>query len=451
MTLWHIAWNYLWNRKLTTGLTILSVALGVGLITAVLILRDETERRFVEEGQAFDVVVGAEGSTQQLVLSTVYFIGQPAGVIPHEIYLDLQKDEDVEKAFPIGLGDSFRGFRIVGTSADMLSYEWINLITGEPRNTFKLVEDGKSRYFDKPFEAVLGSAVAQQTGLQVGDQFASTHGLMEVQGVEEHADTPYTVVGILRASGTPNDRAIFCDIQSIWNAHEHEYGTTSLTGADPLPAALPETPTNAPGEVHEGEIHEGEEHEGEEHEHHDLQVSSVVLILKSPGLRFQFMPRIAEQYPDVVAAIPIDEIQKLYRELLGTARQVLLAIGYLVVVISSISILIGLYLSIVQRKRDLAVMRALGAAAGEIFGAVLIEAFWVTLLGIGAGWFVGTGLTYGLGAYLSERYGFAITAFRPSPDMVSAYSAVLLMGMVAGIVPAWQAYRTDIARDLSDV
>ena len=96
-------------------------------------------------------------------------------------------------------------------------------------------------------------------------------------------------------------------------------------------------------------------------------------------------------------------------------------------------------------------MRALGAGAGEIFGAVLIEAFWVTLLGIAAGWLVGTGMTYGLGAYLTERYGFSITAFRPSPDMVSAYSAVLLMGMVAGIVPGWQAYRTDIARDLSDV
>ncbi|MCC6699066.1 MAG: ABC transporter permease [Candidatus Hydrogenedentes bacterium] len=441
MTLWHIAWNYLWNRKLTTGLTILSVALGVGLITAVLILRDETERRFVEEGQAFDVAVGAEGSTQQLVLSTVYFIGQPAGNIPYEIYEQLQKDEDVERAFPIGLGDSFRGFRLVGTSADMLKYDWVNRITGEPRNTFRLREDGKSRHFEKPFEAVLGSAVAQQSGLQVGDTFVSTHGLMHIEGAEAHEDMPYTVVGILRPSGTPNDRAIFCDLASIWHVHEHEYGTASLTGAD----------TGTEADVDEHAAEEGEDHAEEHHEHHDREVTSVLLVLKSPGLRFQFMPRIAERYPDVIAAIPVDEIQKLYRELLGTARQVLLAIGYLVVVISSISILIGLYLSIIQRKRDLAIMRALGAAAGEIFGAVLIEAFWVTLLGIGAGWFVGTGLTYGLGAYLSERYGFAITAFRPSPDMVSAYSAVLLMGMVAGIVPAWQAYRTDIARDLSDV
>ncbi|HQL93826.1 MAG TPA: FtsX-like permease family protein, partial [Candidatus Hydrogenedentes bacterium] len=157
-----------------------------------------------------------------------------------------------------------------------------------------------------------------------------------------------------------------------------------------------------------------------------------------------------KQY-NAMAAVPVNEIQKLYEQLLGTAKAVLLAIGYLVVVISSMSILIGLYMSILQRRRDLAVMRALGATRGEIFGAVLIEAFWVTVLGIGVGWILGAVVCYGLGMYLVAKLGFHVSAVALGPDLVTAYSAVLLMGLVAGILPAWQAYRTDIARDLAEL
>jgi putative ABC transport system permease protein len=435
MTIWHIAWNYLWNRKLTTILTIVSVSLGVGLITAVLLLRDETERRFVEEGQAFDVAIGAKGSTQQLVLSTVYFIGQPAGNISYSSFEQVKNDPDVEAAFPIAMGDSYRGYRIVGTSLDLFQHDWTNRITGEPRNTYMLQEGG--RYFEKPLEAVIGSEVAKTANLGVGSTFVSTHGLTEMEMAETHEDLPYTVVGIMQPSGTPNDRVIFCSLDSIWNVHEHEYGTSSLTGAAGVSALAADADAD-----------HGDEDETAHHEEEEREVTAVLVILGSPGMRFEFIRRVLSDFPNVVAANPVTEVQNLYNQLLGTARQVLLAIGYLVVVISSISILIGLYLSIIQRKRDLAIMRALGAAAGEIMGAVLIEAFWVTLLGIASGWVVGTGLTYVLSGYLTERFGFAISVFRPSPDMVSAYSAVLLMGMIAGIVPAFQAYRTDVARDL---
>lgn len=453
MTIWHIAWNYLWNRKLTTILTIVSVALGVGLITAVLLLRDETERRFVEEGQAFDVAIGAKGSTQQLVLSTVYFIGQPAGNISYESYVQVKNDPQVEAAFPIAMGDSFQGYRIVGTTVELFQHDWTNRVTGEPRDTYQLAD---GRYFEESLEAVIGSEVAASAGLSVGDTFVSTHGLTQFEGVEAHGDTPYTVVGVMKPSGTPNDRVIFCSLDSIWHVHEHEYGTPSLTGGvsvTELASGAVAEATHAEDEAHEAEHgHEEAEHahEDEDHEHHDKEVTSVLVVLESPAMRFEFIRRVLTDFPNVVAANPVQEIQDLYNQLLGTARQVLLAIGYLVVIISSISILIGLYLSIIQRKRDLAIMRALGAAAGEIMGAVLIEAFWVTLLGIASGWVVGTGLTYVLSGYLTERFGFAISVFRPSPDMVSAYSAVLLMGMFAGIVPAFQAYRTDIARDLAE-
>ncbi|MDZ4859701.1 MAG: ABC transporter permease [Candidatus Hydrogenedentes bacterium] len=451
MTLWHIAWNYLWNRKLTTFLTIVSVALGVALITSVLLLHYETEKRFVEEGQSFDVAVGAKGSTQQLVLSTVYFIGQPTGTIQYSDFERLQKEEEVLAAFPINMGDSYQGFRIVGTTREMLEFNWVNRVTEERRGTFDI---DQGDYFAKPLEAVIGAAVAIESQLRIGDEFASMHGFADMGFSEHHDAKPYKVVGILKASATPNDRAIFVDYNSIYEVHDDEYGTPSLSGAESAPGAnykSGEEHSEVGEHAEEADHAAGEGHADEEHGHAHKQLTAALLVLESPAQRFEFKQRIINDYPNAVAAVPIDEIQQLYNQLLGTARQVMVYIGFLVMVISSISILIGLYLSIIQRKRDLAIMRALGATSGEIVGSVLIEAFWVTLLGILAGYASGLALTWGIGSFLASKIGFEVSVFRPTADMISAYSAILIMGMIAGILPAWQAYRTDIARDLAEL
>jgi putative ABC transport system permease protein len=415
MSLWHIAWSYLWNRKLTTALTILSVALGVGLISAVLTLREETQRRFEDEGQAFDIVIGAKGNPLQLVLSSVYFLDMPTGNVDMGVFEELKKHEDVVAAFPLGMGDTFKGYRITGTTIDLMHFTW-----GE-RTPYALAE---GNYFEKPYDAVIGASVAQDTGLKLGSTFVGTHGFIAAATAEVHEDKPYTVVGILERSGSPNDRAIFCDIESVWNAHDH-------------------------GHESDDENEGTGEHTGDEH-HQGKEITAALIKLASPAIRFEFKQMVNRNY-NAMAAIPIQEIQKLYEQLLGTAKLVLLAIGYLVVAISSLSILIGLYMAILQRKRDLAVMRALGATRGEIFGAVIIEAFWVTLLGIGSGWLVGTLICLGLNSYLVATIGFHVSTVQFSADLVSAYSAVLLMGLVAGILPAWQAYRTDIARDLAEL
>ena len=418
MSLWHIAWSYLWNRKLTTGLTILSVALGVGLISAVLTLRDETQRRFEEEGQAFDVVIGAKGNPLQLVLSTVYFLDAPTGNIDMHVFESLKAHEDVVAAFPVGMGDSYQGFRIVGVTRDLMDFSW-----GE-RKPYAL---SQGRYFQAPFEAVIGVNVSEETGLKVGDTFTGMHGFVSSPTAEIHEDHPYTVVGIIERSGSPNDRAIFCDLQSVWDAHSH-------------------------GQEDHDHEHCAEHEHPHEHagKHEEREITAALFKLASPALRFEFKELVNRKYT-AMAAIPIQEIQKLYEQLLGTAKLVLLAIGYLVVAISALSILIGLYMAILQRRRDLAIMRALGATRGEIFGAVIIEAFWVTLLGIFAGWFLGTSVCLALNQYLVAAIGFRVPPVRISADLVSAYSAVLLMGLFAGILPAWQAYRTNVAKDLAEL
>lgn len=407
MSLWHIAWSYLWNRKLTTALTVVSVALGVGLISAVLTLRDETQRRFEEEGQSFDIVIGAKGNPLQLVLSTVYFLDAPTGNVDMEIYESLKGNEDITGLFPIGMGDSYSGFRIVGVTRDLMDF------SPGGRTLYALAS---GRYFEAPFEAVIGANVAEETNLKLGDHFVGMHGIIASSMAEVHENHPYTVVGIMEHSGSPNDRAIFCDLQSVWDAHSHG--------------------------------HEG--NDASEHHHPEREVTAILVKLATPAIRSEFKNTI-NRTSNAMAAIPIQVIQKLYEQLLGTAKLVLLAIGYLVIAISSLSILIGLYMAILQRKRDLAIMRALGATRGEIFGAVIIEAFWVTLLGIGAGWIMGTVVCMTLDHYLVTQIGFHVPPVRISADLVAAYSAVLLMGLIAGILPAWQAYRTNVARDLAEL
>jgi putative ABC transport system permease protein len=413
MSLWHIAWRYLWDKKLTTALTILSVALAVGLISTVLTLRDETKKRFEEEQLVYDAVVGPSGSPLQLVLNAVYYLDQPTGIIPYSIYEEIKAHENVTYAFPIALGDNYKEFRIVGTEPELFDFPWENPSTGELRYPFKLAE---GRMFTPgTLEAVLGYLPGRQTGLEVGDTFVGTHG-DTLPGVEDpHAATPYTVVGKLQASGTSNDRAIFVPLDAVWAIHEdHE----------------------------ENEDGETAEHEDEK------EVSAILVDLYAPLQRWSFQREMMDRF-GVSAAAPVDQVLYLYRQILEPAVALLKGIGYIVVVISALSILIGLYLSIIQRKRDLAVMRALGASAPEIFGAVLIEAFLVSVIGIACGWVFGKTASFALAQYISREYGFTISGLSTSFEELQFFAAVAVVGLIAGILPAWQAYRVDIAQDLA--
>lgn len=576
MSLWHIAWNYLWSRKFTTVLTILSVALGVALISAVLTLRDETQRRFEEEQQAYDIVIGANGSPLQLVLSTMYFMDAPVGNIDYAIYeqfngydmrpqratdteivvripggatldqrpvmlrvlnteirrrairadlfnnappdpvvegepvqihavepnilpdrvppegieltirgqgfganpiVTIGGHEDVIGAFPMSMGDTYLGFRIIGTDAKLFHHTWISAFSARERIPFTFAE---GRPFEKSFEAVVGGLAAREAGLTIGSQFYGSHGL----GVGDHEEFPYTVVGILEPAGTPNDRAIFVNLDSVWEVHHDEEDSggeeqefEAALAAEPLEegwwAVTSWEARNKFDKMIE-RLAEGDKftvfdhnipvadvvastRTGEtlidDHDHdleHGKRITAVLVDLNTGGSRFRFKD-IVNRYFNAQAVDPTYQIGRLYNQVLGTVKTVLLAVGYLVVVISSISILIGLYLSILQRRRDLAIMRALGASAPEIFGAVLLEAFWVTILGIGAGWVLGKLVVTAIGTYLGREYGLAVTGFSTSREEWTAFALVALVGLLAGILPAIQAYRTHVARDLASL
>ena len=423
MNLWQIAWGYLWNRKLTTTLTILSVALAVGLISAVLTLRQEVDRRFAEEGQAFDLVVGAEGrGALELVLSCVYFIAAPYETIPYSEYERIKADTDfVQNAFPLTMGDNYLGYRIVGTDPALFDHKWVSTYSGEERRPFTLAE---GRRFEKSMEAVVGAMAARKTGLKVGDTFIGDHGLIELPDEMadlKHSEHPYTVVGILEPSNSPFDRVIYTDTASTWSVHEHFVDEYEVVSA---------------------------EHSGEEHT--DEPRLTAVLVQLHTALDRDTYEKILQDRPNILAAIPVRIVAKFFSQFIEPLKMVLMSVGFLVVIISALSILIGLYMAIIQRKRDLAIMRALGASAAEIFGAVIIEAFWVTVLGIVFGWALGRFATYAVGLLLAEQYGFVISAIGISQAEIRAFASVALVGLLAGILPAWQAYDSDVAHDLAD-
>ena len=171
MSLWKIAWRYLWSRTLVTLLTLTGIALGVALICSVLTLRRESESGLLRESGQFDLVVGAKGSPLQLVLSSIYQLDVPTGNIPYTRYQALKNDKRISRAIPLGLGDNYRGYRIIGTEEEIFT------LTDRKDETRNLYHLASGRFFKDNFEAVIGAQVARRGGLQVGDTLVGTPGL----------------------------------------------------------------------------------------------------------------------------------------------------------------------------------------------------------------------------------------------------------------------------------
>jgi len=415
MSLWRMAWRYLWGRSLVTALTLTGIALSAALICSVLTLRRESEAGFLRESGQYDLVAGAKGSPLQLVLSSVYHLDLPTGNIPYARYQAFLADPRIASAIPLGLGDNYRGYRMVGTDtnlfqlADRLDPQWqlFNLQTG--------------RFFQDDFEAVVGAQVARQTGLKLGDTFVGTHGLVVTPGSSEHKAFPYKVVGLLSPNGV-NDRAIFVTLASVWRIHSQETAVhRKLAGV----VAANDTPLAS-----------------------DREVTAVLLRLKSVGLRL-WMSQEIQKRTESMAAIPVNEMLRLYQQVLAPMQRALLAVAALVVLVSALSITATLYQSAERRRRDLAVLRALGAHPREIFALVVLEAFLLTMLGLAAGWVVGHGALAAAEPYLRDTLGVGVTPWSMDRIEAIALGAVALGGLLAGLLPAVLAYRREPVSDLT--
>lgn len=433
MSLWKIAWRSIQHRALASGLTMLSMTMGVALVVAVLVIYGVIAKSFQRSAQGYDLIVGAEGSSLQLVLNTVYHLSRPVGNIPYDYYMDLAHgrfSEDVEVAIPVCMGGNFKGFRVVGTVPGM--FKDLEYMGGEK---YEFAE-GRNFRAGNFFEAVIGSTVARRTRLKVGDTFRPVHGFDAEQG-EEH--DPFTVVGILAPTGTPNDRALFINIEGFYQVHEEEHHAAEN------------------GEVHdEG----GAEHDHAHEEHPDeaaeddptlyRKVTAVLVLtdMTRPGSAIA-LPRLINREAGVQAVAPTEVIDELFAGIVGNVQKVLLILAVLIVIVAGIGMLVSIYNSMSDRRHEIAVMRALGARRVTVMMIVLFESI---LLALGGGFFgvvLGHGLTAALAPLILEHTGVMVNAMQFQPNELVLIPGLVLLAIAFGYLPAAVAYRTDVAEALA--
>jgi putative ABC transport system permease protein len=416
-----LVWSYLKARPLNTLINILLLALGIAVITLLLLLNKQLEEKISNNARGIDLVIGAKGSPLQLILCNIFHIDYPTGNISLREAERFAKHRLVKKAIPLALGDSYNSYRIVGTNRDYPALYSAEIAQGE--------------WFAKPLEVTLGSNVAGLSGLKMGDKFASAHGLVE--GGHAHDEHQYVVVGTLKPSNSVIDNLIFTNVESVWQMHEE----------------------------HE---EDEEEHDDGEHEHEEVKVDSSRLSPLIPSIRagdstrqvtsllVQYrsamgavqLPRIVNGESSLQAASPAFETARLF-SILGVGVDILMAFAYVLIVISALSIFIALYNSLKERRYDLAILRSMGASRMRLFFSILLEGGILTVLGSLLGLFMAHGVVWVLAQTLPQISNAGLSGFVFYRQEWIILAASLLMGVTCALLPAVQAYRTDISKVLS--
>ena len=391
MTLAGLSIAYLRSRPLASALNLLLLALGVATITVLLLATEQLESRMGRDARGIDLVAGAKGSPLQLVLSAVFHLDAPTGNIPLAQADALAKNRMVRKAIPLALGDSYKSYRIVGSSHDYPAHYGARVAEG--------------RLWSAPMEATLGAEAAARTKLTVGAKFAGAHGLGE--GGDEHEKEPYQVVGVLAPTGTVLDRLVLTSVESVWEVHEH--------GA----------PANAAREI------------------------TALLIQYASPLAAATLPRMVNSSSALQAASPAYESARLFR-MIGVGVDVMRAFGVVLMLAAGLSVFIALLNALEERRYDLAVMRMLGATPARLMGLMLLEGCVLALAGGIAGIALGHVFTEALGAALRQAQQSAVTGWAWSASEWWLLAASLGVGVVAALIPAWRAYRSDVAPVLAE-
>lgn len=449
MSIFKIVIKNLTQRKLSSFLTMLSVLLGTALIISIVTIREETQRAFDQSATGYELIVGPKGSPVQLTLSTVFHIGFPINNMPFKTYELLKNDKRVKLAIPYILGDNYKNHRIIGTTREIFTeFEYIK---------GKKYELSEGKIFEKEFEAVIGSDVAEKTGLKTGDEFTGSHGIESFEFAEEHSDHNFKVTGVMKKTYTPNDKVIFTSIESVWDIHHY------------APVENKETPESKTKETHNHNHNHDHKHSHNHsektdtnktdtihsHSHNEIPedrktVSAVLINLKSPV----FFDLLRRQINDdkfeginAQAIIPVMEIKLLF-DIIGNINSILLFISYLVVIVAVISILVSIYNTINERKNEIAIMRSLGASRSNIFSIIILEGLIISFIGSVLGFICGHLIVYILSPLISEKTGVYITGLVFNIFELYLVSGTIILGIIVSIIPAIKAYRTDVATNL---
>ena len=412
MNLFRLSFAYLRAQPLTAGLNVVLLALGVATITVLLLVGRQLEDGLSRDARGIDLVLGAKGSPIQIILSSVYHLDVPTGNIPLASALRWEAHPLIAEAIPLALGDSYAGFRIVGTTHAYPQHFGAELARG--------------RLWSRSMEAVLGATVAAERELFPGRQFIGVHGLEG--GTHAHDYAPYTVVGVLEPTGGVLDRLILTSVESVWDIHEMDHDHDHDHGHD------------------EGHAHP-DEHDEATDANADRQITAMLLRFRSP-LAAVTLPRLINSGPDLTAAAPAYETARLLG-FVGIGLATVRGFGVLLIVTAGLGLFIALYTALKTRQWDLAVMRSLGASRAQVMSHVLLEGLILAAAGALLGLLLGHTIAELLGQTLRQAGEMGITGRVFYTEEVALFALMLVVGVLAALLPAWAAYRTDIARTLA--
>jgi putative ABC transport system permease protein len=509
MNLLKLSWNYLADKPFSTLLSTILVALGVSLTSILFLLNKQFQDRLYKNIEGIDLVVSAKGSPLQMILSSVYHIDAPTGNIPLKESFVVTKNPYIEKAIPLALGDSYNGFRIVGTDSQYVAHFGAEVAKG------RLVKDD--------LEVNVGSIAAKKLKLKLGSTFYGSHGLVK-EGGHVHETYAYEVVGILKETNLILDQLILTNVSTVWRMHDehgHDHGAEAHAGHDHGEVDKPDSDEHA-GHDHNAEAHAGHDHgevdkpdsdehaghdhgaeahaghdhgevdkpDSDEHAGHDhgaeahaghdhgnahkhdpapkkskilppiskegKEVTAYLVQYKKDGEGNTSMRAVVEaaqiiedNSENLGCAKPAIQLQRLL-EMTGLGMGFLSALAFIIIIISAFSMFISLYSSLKERRYEMALMRVMGATPSKLFIMIILEGILVAAAGLILGLLISHIGVEIMAADLEETYKYNFSGFIFLIEELYLVLGALFIGFLAAVIPAMQAYEADISETLSN-
>lgn len=415
-----LSWKNLKDKPLNLLLNLVLFALGIGLIVLLLLLNHQLDDQLRKNQAGVNMVIGAKGSPLQLVLSSLYHIDSPTGNISIAKAKPFMRPGHplIKTAIPLALGDSYQGYRIVGTSLEILPFYNATVASG--------------REWAQPYEVVIGSAVARNLGLQPGAHFQSSHGFVMDDNLIHDDAGAFTVAGILGPTGSVIDQLILTSPQSVWAVHEDHQMDAE------------------PDSLHDHHDHEPQTAEKPLYEYEDQEITSLLIQFKNTNAQTLSLPRNINENTDLMAANPAYELDRLFT-LMGSGEQTLRAIAVVILIVSALSIFISLYASLKERRYELALMRVMGASRSTLTLLVILEGLLLASIGFVFGLALGHAGMELLSGFLEKSYRYPFTGWIWLPEVeLRLFAGALVIGFVAALIPSVRAWFTDISGTLSE-
>lgn len=413
-----LAFKSLRNRAFSTSLTVVSIALSVALLLSVEKAKRAAEDGFTQTISKTDLIVGARSGPLQLVLYTVFNLGSATHNISYETFQQISQHPAIAWTIPYSLGDGHRGFRVVGTNEDFFKHYHYR---GDRK-----IEFSSGAAFKDLWDVVIGAEVARKLGYKVGDKIVVAHGVTKGEGLLNHDDKPFVVSGVLQKTGTPLDRSLYIGLEGMEALH-----------IDWQNGAMP----TANQVISQDSISK-----------ENLKVQSITAFFVGAKSRIETLKlqrEINNYKPEpLLAIIPGVVLSELWQGL-SFVEGVLRVISWMVVVVGFLAMLIALTTTLNERRREMAILRAVGANSSQIVGLLVFESSVLSFLGVCLGTFLSVALVVVAGPWVQNQFGLSVAALGFTWREGFYLLLTLGGGILIGLVPALRAQRLALKDGLS--